>query len=226
MFTLTSSVFCIETVPTQLDCARSFVLHSLSLLCRSGPPVLIYFFHVVNECFSFVFLLGYVYHATSARSLGHGLQWDDQSIEHFRAMLMQYPFYCRRRLVFRIKKISLDSSIVGFPALIGLTEFSHIWLVFVFHDNTNAVVNGVADERHAPMALENDVGAGEAEGKGVIGSPNSNGSGGSRDGSEAVSGARRRALGLNGEAERWGGGVREYQPPKYKLRQTFLTKVW
>gem|GEM_PF-2479665 len=33
--------------------------------------------------------------------------------------------------------IKLDSSVVGMPSLTGLDQFSHIWIVFIFHENTN-----------------------------------------------------------------------------------------
>lgn len=95
---------------------------------------------------------------------------------------------------------------MGYPALIGMTDFSHVWLLFVFHDNTNATVNGVVEER--PV----NGGHAEGEAKGV--------SERSAEGGE-VGGA-----GGDGDEERWGGGAREYQAPKHKLRQTFLTKVW
>lgn len=110
----------------------------------------------------------------------------------------------------RFAQVNLDASIVGYPALIGLDDFSHVWLLFVFHDNTNATVNGVAEERPAEAT---SVGR-NAEG-----------------GSAALEGRGTREEGAPGAgetegAERWGGGAREYQQPRHKLRQTFLTKVW
>ena len=104
----------------------------------------------------------------------------------------------------------MDSSIVGYPALIGLDGFSHVWLLFVFHDNTNATVNGVGNERPAEATsggrnAERDSAASEGRG--------------AREDEAPGAGEEERA-------ERWGGGAREYQPPRHKLRQTFLTKVW
>lgn len=96
---------------------------------------------------------------------------------------------------------------MGYPALIGMTDFSHVWLVFVFHDNTNATVNGVVEER----PVSGGKAAGEA--KGV---PER-----SADGGEGEEGE-----GGDEDEERWGGAAREYRAPKHKLRQTFLTKVW
>lgn len=119
-------------------------------------------------------------------------------------------------------QVTLDRSIVGFPALIGMTDFSHIWLVFVFHDNTNAVVNGVVEERPAASASA-AAGAGngghdDEGGKGEAEEP------AAREEGDAEGG---RAGGNEDEEKtRWGGGPREYQAPKHKLRQTFLTKVW
>lgn len=114
--------------------------------------------------------------------------------------------------------MTLDRSIVGYPALIGMTDFSHVWLVFVFHDNTNATVNGVVEERptadvgSAPAVASNGghAEAGEGKGKGQSAAVDENGGGGGGD----------------KDADRWGGGAREFRPPKHKLRQTFLTKVW
>ena len=107
-------------------------------------------------------------------------------------------------------QVTLDASIVGYPALIGLDDFSHVWLLFVFHDNTNATVNGVVEEKPSEGT---SVGR-DAEGE-----------------SAALEGRGTReewALGAGEKerAERWGGGAREYQQPRHKLRQTFLTKVW
>lgn len=97
---------------------------------------------------------------------------------------------------------------MGYPALIGMTDFSHVWLVFVFHDNTNATVNGIAEER--------PVNGGHAVGE-AKGAPERSTEGGKGDGEWA---------GGDEDEERWGGGAREYRAPKHKLRQTFLTKVW
>lgn len=112
-------------------------------------------------------------------------------------------------------QVTLDRSIVGYPALIGMTDFSHVWLVFVFHDNTNATVNGVVEERpaadaDAASAAASNGGHVAGEGKGPQDAVAENGEGGGGD----------------TDADRWGGGAREYRSPKHKLRQTFLTKVW
>lgn len=114
-------------------------------------------------------------------------------------------------------QVTLDRSIVGYPALIGMTDFSHVWLVFVFHDNTNATVNGVVEERPAvdanpasAVARNGGDTAGERKGEGQDEAADDNG----------------KQAGRDKDAERWGGGAREYRPPKHKLRQTFLTKVW
>lgn len=107
-------------------------------------------------------------------------------------------------------QVTLDRSIVGYPALIGMTDFSHVWLVFVFHDNTNATVNGVVEER----PVNGGHGAGET--KGAPERPTE---------AEGGEGEGKGAAGDEDE-ERWGGGAREYRAPKHKLRQTFLTKVW
>lgn len=109
-------------------------------------------------------------------------------------------------------QVTFDSTIVGYPALIGLVDFSHVWLLFVFHDNTNATVNGVVEEKTAVPVVAASIGCvedGNATSKGSI----ERGEGGAEGESR-------------GETERWGGGAREYQAPKHKLRQTFLTKVW
>lgn len=104
---------------------------------------------------------------------------------------------------------------MGYPALIGIADFSHVWLVFVFHDNTNATVNGVVEERptadaDAAAAVASNEGHATGEGQGQDTAVAKNGDRGVRD----------------KDADRWGGGAREYLPPKHKLRQTFLTKVW
>lgn len=118
---------------------------------------------------------------------------------------------------------------MGFPALMGLADFSHVWLLFVFHDNTNAMVNGVADERSPPETrplLTSAKGRGSGSGTENGGVPSENGcvvngeagrvGGGGDDGEKQ-----------EGEGdERWGGGPREYRQHSHKLRQTFLTKVW
>lgn len=101
---------------------------------------------------------------------------------------------------------------MGYPALIGMTDFSHVWLVFVFHDNTNATVNGVVEERPA------NGGRAAGEGKGA---PER-----STEGGEGGGGGEGEGEGDDEDEERWGGGAREYRTPKHKLRQTFLTKVW
>ncbi|CAN0432606.1 unnamed protein product, partial [Ectocarpus fasciculatus] len=108
-------------------------------------------------------------------------------------------------------QVTLDRAIVGYPALIGMTDFSHIWLVFVFHDNTNATVNGVAEER--PMAAAAAASAAGEDGE--------------RKGAQAAATAAGSTEGVRvkGQLERWGGGAREYRRPRHKLRQTFLTKV-
>lgn len=111
------------------------------------------------------------------------------------------------------KQVSFDSSVVGYPALIGLADFSHVWLLFVFHDNTNAMVNGMAAER--PVDSEASSSTADAS---AVGATN--------DSVEGREGGRREEGGGRDDAERWGGGAREYQPHKHKLRQTFLTKVW
>lgn len=97
---------------------------------------------------------------------------------------------------------------MGYPALIGMTDFSHIWLVFIFHDNTNATVNGVAEDRQRPV----NGGRAEGEAKGAPEKSTESGDGGGAADYE--------------DEDRWGGGAREYRAPKHKLRQTFLTKVW
>lgn len=97
---------------------------------------------------------------------------------------------------------------MGYPALIGITDFSHIWLVFVFHDNTNATVNGVVEERQVSGGNSAVEGKGAPERSAEAGEGEGGGEGGDED------------------EERWGGGAREYRAPKHKLRQTFLTKVW
>lgn len=98
-----------------------------------------------------------------------------------------------------------------------MTDFSHVWLVFIFHDNTNATVNGVVEERPAAAAdpasaaaRNGGHAAGERKGEGEAEAADENGGGAGQD----------------KDADRWGGGAREYKPPKHKLRQTFLTKVW
>lgn len=95
---------------------------------------------------------------------------------------------------------------MGYPALIGMTDFSHVWLVFVFHDNTNATVNGVVEER----TVNGGSTAGEAK----------------RAPERSTEGEGEEGAGGDEDEERWGGGAREYRTPKHKLRQTFLTKVW
>lgn len=107
-------------------------------------------------------------------------------------------------------QVTLDRGIVGYPALIGMTDFSHIWLVFVFHDNTNATVNGVAEERPAAAASAAGEEGGQGEGKGA----------------PATATGSTEGVRVKGQLERWGGGAREYRQPRHKLRQTFLTKVW
>ncbi|CAN0229224.1 unnamed protein product [Ectocarpus sp. 12 AP-2014] len=111
-------------------------------------------------------------------------------------------------------KVTLDRGIVGYPALIGMTDFSHIWLVFVFHDNTNATVNGVAEERPVAAAA---AAAASAEGE--------EGRQGERKGAPATATGSTEGVRVKGQLERWGGGAREYRRPRHKLRQTFLTKV-
>ncbi len=112
----------------------------------------------------------------------------------------------------------------------GMTDFSHIWLVFVFHDNTNAVVNGVVEERPAASTVagagrgvhaEED-GKGKGEAKWSPAREEGEGEGEGDRGGERAEGDDR----WDGGEDRWGGGPREYRAPKHKLRQTFLTKVW
>lgn len=111
-------------------------------------------------------------------------------------------------------QVTLDRSIVGYPALIGMTDFSHVWLLFVFHDNTNATVNGVVEERPPTTAATPADPSAESTAKR---------SGG--EGREAP--AETTETGDEEErGDRWGDGAREYRPPKHKHRQTFLTKVW
>lgn len=112
--------------------------------------------------------------------------------------------------------MTLDATIVGYPALIGLADFSHVWLLFVFHNNTNSTVNGVVEEKPtAPKATANEASAQEnnslsEKGVSLIRFRDSEGVGDDDD----------------DEPARWGDGAREYHPTGYKLRQTFLTKVW
>ena len=101
--------------------------------------------------------------------------------------------------------MTLDATIVGYPALIGLSDFSHVWLLFVFHDNTNATVNGVVGGRVPALKA----GLEEKDARNVVANVDGDSAGGTAD-----------------EPGRWGGGAREFQPAGFKLRQTFLTKVW
>ncbi|CAN0103611.1 unnamed protein product, partial [Hapterophycus canaliculatus] len=109
-------------------------------------------------------------------------------------------------------KVTLDRSIVGYPALIGMTDFSHVWLLFVFHDNTNATVNGVVEERQPTAAAAAALSA----------ASNDKRAGG--EGKEAPTEATE-AGDEDEKVDRWGDGAREYRSPKHKHRQTFLTKV-
>lgn len=101
---------------------------------------------------------------------------------------------------FASRQVSLDSTIVGYPALIGLTEFSHVWLLFVFHENTNAIVNGVTEDRPTRANAE----------------------GARSSGSSAPTGAYANAA---KEAEQSENGSRGVQSPGRRPRPTFLTKV-
>lgn len=112
-------------------------------------------------------------------------------------------------------QVLLDSSIVGYPALIGLADFSHVWLLFVFHDNTNAVVNGVADDRpSASVAAGAAGGIPGCRGGGVQGevAPQSRGEG--TGDTEGATGS--------GEGGEDSG---ESRPNGRRLQHTFLTKV-
>lgn len=125
-------------------------------------------------------------------------------------------------------QVTFDASVVGFPALIGLGDFSHVWLLFVFHDNTNATVNGVvAEERPAAdAAADATLPAASAAAKTAV---SSNGAEEAPPvGDFLVNGEEKEAEaeGKEEAAGGWNGGIREYHLPKHKIRQNFLTKVW
>lgn len=110
--------------------------------------------------------------------------------------------------------MTLDAAIVGYPALIGLSDFSHVWLLFVFHNNTNSTVNGIVEEK--PVAPKATATEGSAQEENNL----------SEKGVSITRSGDSEGAGNDDEPARWGDGAREYHPTGYKLRQTFLTKVW